>query len=388
MRSGFTALALALALGCGAPAAAQDANQEADQREVLDLFAEQLDLSATVLDLTFRVEDLDGGIATLDQSADDLAVTEEEITLLERQLEERDVQILTLEDELAGAERELQSVRRQLEERDVLIVALEDSLAGAESNLEALRRQLSERDAQIATLEGSLAQAQSLLQLADASCQARIEHGEAQVVRQLGEFERQLAGARDAIAGRDARIAELETGRAQTGRDLDAARARMGDFEQELGRLRQANTTLSEERDRCLIEAAATDLRVDDRGDELRIELLGHVLFDFNQAVIRAEALSTLKQVANVIRPYAEATIVIEGHTDSHGSDAYNLRLSAERAASVKAWLVQNAGFEAAGIETTGLGAARPVAPNANPDGSDNPEGRQMNRRVEIIVQK
>jgi outer membrane protein OmpA-like peptidoglycan-associated protein len=79
---------------------------------------------------------------------------------------------------------------------------------------------------------------------------------------------------------------------------------------------------------------------------------------------------------------------LIEGYTDSKGSDSYNLRLSDKRAASVKDWLVKKGGVGNKKMTTKGWGEANPVAPNENPDGSDNPEGRQKNRRVEITVKK
>jgi outer membrane protein OmpA-like peptidoglycan-associated protein len=80
-----------------------------------------------------------------------------------------------------------------------------------------------------------------------------------------------------------------------------------------------------------------------------------------------------------------EGSISIEGHTDSRGDDAYNQRLSLARAEAVKAYLVEK-GVAAGRLRTVGLGETRPVAPNANADGSDNEAGRQQNRRVEVIL--
>ncbi len=83
---------------------------------------------------------------------------------------------------------------------------------------------------------------------------------------------------------------------------------------------------------------------------------------------------------------YKSPQVIIADHTDSKGSDAYNQRLSEKRAESVKKWLSENAGISADTIKTVGYGETRPMAPNANSDGSDNPEGRQKNRRVEIVI--
>jgi outer membrane protein OmpA-like peptidoglycan-associated protein len=95
-----------------------------------------------------------------------------------------------------------------------------------------------------------------------------------------------------------------------------------------------------------------------------------------------------LQKVADVIKQYPSATVLIEGYTDSKGSDSYNLRLSDRRAVSVKDWLLKKGGVKPRRMTTRGWGEANPVAPNTNPDGSDNPEGRQKNRRVEITVKK
>ena len=73
----------------------------------------------------------------------------------------------------------------------------------------------------------------------------------------------------------------------------------------------------------------------------------------------------------------------VEGHTDGKGAETYDLDLPRRRAESVMLWLTRN-GVAAASAGTEGFGRSRPVAPNANPDGSDDPEGGQKNRWVEI----
>ncbi|MEW6267740.1 MAG: OmpA family protein [Thermodesulfobacteriota bacterium] len=134
------------------------------------------------------------------------------------------------------------------------------------------------------------------------------------------------------------------------------------------------------------VEGEVEALELEETDTEIRIELSGDVLFDFDQATLRPEAEPILRQVAEVIARYPKPAVLIEGYTDSKGSDAYNLTLSRKRAETVKAWLVKN-GANAA-MTTRGLGEANPVAPNEKPDGSDDPEGRQKNRRVQITVKK
>jgi outer membrane protein OmpA-like peptidoglycan-associated protein len=130
------------------------------------------------------------------------------------------------------------------------------------------------------------------------------------------------------------------------------------------------------------------DLQVKESDTEITIDLAADVLFDFDKANIKPAAAQALHQAASVIREKAKGTVRINGYTDAKGSDAYNLRLSDRRARAVKTWLVTREGLRGVTFVTHGYGEANPVAPNAKPDGSDDPEGRQKNRRVEIILKK
>jgi len=107
--------------------------------------------------------------------------------------------------------------------------------------------------------------------------------------------------------------------------------------------------------------------------------------FAFDSAELRPEAEAKLDELVTTMRDNPNLDLRIEGYTDSKGSDAYNMRLSRERARSVEQYLVDN-GVDAGRLTAEGFGESDPVAPNTNPDGSDNPEGRAKNRRVEIHV--
>ena len=126
-------------------------------------------------------------------------------------------------------------------------------------------------------------------------------------------------------------------------------------------------------------------LQVRETATETRIELPADILFDFDKADIRPVAETALKQVANLIRVGARGAVTIEGHTDSKGSPAYNEKLSQRRSASVQKWLVEREGLRHVQFQIKGFGASRPAAPNTKPDGSDDPDARQKNRRVEIV---
>jgi len=131
------------------------------------------------------------------------------------------------------------------------------------------------------------------------------------------------------------------------------------------------------------------DLQVKETATEIRIELAADVLFDFDKATIKPEAATALHTVAEIIKDKGKGRSVrIEGHTDGKGNAAYNQKLSERRADSVKQWLAAKEGLGQVKMTTQGFGATKPVAPNTKPDGSDDPEGRQKNRRVEIVLAK
>jgi outer membrane protein OmpA-like peptidoglycan-associated protein len=134
------------------------------------------------------------------------------------------------------------------------------------------------------------------------------------------------------------------------------------------------------------IAGVLKDLGAKVTDQEIRIELSADVLFDFDKHDLRAEAVPSLEKVAEVVRAHREAPVTIEGHTDGKGTDAYNQPLSERRAVAVKTWLVERGGANPAKIATKGWGKTKPVASNTKPDGSDDPEGRKKNRRVEITV--
>jgi len=134
------------------------------------------------------------------------------------------------------------------------------------------------------------------------------------------------------------------------------------------------------------IQGVLRDLKAKVSEHEVKIELDADVLFDFDKYNLRPEAADSLHKVGEVAKSYGNSPVLIEGHTDSKGPSPYNRTLSENRAASVKNWLVQNASVSASRITTRGLGETKPIAPNTNPNGTDNPAGRQKNRRVEITI--
>lgn len=110
------------------------------------------------------------------------------------------------------------------------------------------------------------------------------------------------------------------------------------------------------------------------------ITLSGSVLFRSGESSLLPEAQTRLNQVAEALLADKERSLLVEGHTDSQGSAAYNLDLSQHRAEAVRAYLIQR-GYDPVLIQARGIGEERPIADN------NSPEGRANNRRVEIVVQ-
>ena len=105
------------------------------------------------------------------------------------------------------------------------------------------------------------------------------------------------------------------------------------------------------------------------------------LLFDYNSPDLKMEALASLQKLGLLIQRNPNAQFVIEGHTDSFGSEEYNLDLSRKRADSVKAWLTENMGLHPEAIQTVGFGESRLLAPE-----NGTIEEQQINRRVEIVI--
>jgi len=119
-------------------------------------------------------------------------------------------------------------------------------------------------------------------------------------------------------------------------------------------------------------------------GCERRLSVVGDALFDFDKSGLRPDAEETLSAAAPEIAKLGGKPTRIEGHTDAIGSDAYNMKLSEARATTVRDWLVGR-GVVPATTPIKGFGKTRPIAPNKTGDGRDDPEGRQKNRRVEVV---
>ncbi len=114
--------------------------------------------------------------------------------------------------------------------------------------------------------------------------------------------------------------------------------------------------------------------------------VIENVYYDFNKADLKPESYPALDEIVRMLNTYPNMSIELGAHTDSKGSDTYNMKLSEARAQSVVKYLVEK-GIAAERLVAKGYGETAPVAPNEI-DGKDNPEGREKNRRTEFKVLK
>lgn len=179
---------------------------------------------------------------------------------------------------------------------------------------------------------------------------------DAEMARSLAEAKAREAERAEAIAAAKAREAERNAAAA------DIANARAADARAEARALEA--------------ELDALKARETERGLVLT---LGDVLFDTDRSTLKPGAEMTLDRLAAFLEDHPDRELLIEGHTDSRGSDLYNQDLSERRANAVRMALLDR-GISPARLQTTGLGESFPVATN------DTVAGRQQNRRVEIVI--
>src|ERR1044071_4978691 len=193
----------------------------------------------------------------------------------------------------------------------------------------------------------------------------------------------QAAAHRDALTKAESEVsaAQARVNEAVSEADKAKAREELARVEAERARLEaeQAKQDKAALQDRLFVSLSAIlETRREARG---LIVNLSDVLFDFNQASLKPGAREKLSKLAGIMLAYPGVyRMEIEGHTDGVGSQDYNQKLSEDRAETVHAYLVKEGIATDRIVAVRGFGKIRPVATN------DTPEGRQQNRRVEIVI--
>jgi OOP family OmpA-OmpF porin len=115
------------------------------------------------------------------------------------------------------------------------------------------------------------------------------------------------------------------------------------------------------------------------------VVVMDNVYYDFDKSTLKIESHASLDKLVDMMNAHPDIVIELSAHTDNLGNETYNQRLSEARAKSCVAYLIKK-GIDKNRLQAKGYGATQPIAPNTHDDGSDNPEGRQMNRRTEFKV--
>lgn len=205
---------------------------------------------------------------------------------------------------------------------------------------------------------------------------------DAREVDSLAYVSEQNVLAAKEIAAKEAADAQLAQLKSERDRALLAKNERDARDRQR----QAAELAAQQERDRAAAELAASLERAKQRGaevqqteDEIKVTFR-KVTFDVNKTEIKPEFQATLDDLATALsKRYPNAALEIKGFTDSSGSEQYNAKLSEQRAIAVKTFMIGK-GLSQERLASRGLGEANPVASN------DTPEGRALNRRVELVV--
>jgi len=284
---------------------------------------------------------------------------------------------------LAKAEQSLQQAEAAYRQKHNNKAGIESFARDAAQNAEdarvmALKKQEEERLAREATERETKAKAQAEAESLRAK-QAEEDRAKAEAAR--AEAERLKQEAQQAAEEAAKAKAEAEQARAaavaqQQALAAEADKARQA--AQEADRLRQqAEQEKSDLRARLLQQLNAV-LETHDSARGL-ISDMGDVLFQTGKFELKPEARERLAKVSGILLAYPTLKIAIEGHTDSVGGDDYNQRLSEQRAEAVRDYFVQQ-GVSQDSVTAQGFGKTQPIASN------DTPDGRQKNRRVELVL--
>ena len=198
---------------------------------------------------------------------------------------------------------------------------------------------------------------------------ARTEAEKQRIAAEIEKMKTELEATRKA-AEEAQKAAALERERLEEQRKAEDARAA------ELAKARESQQKAEDELKATLSQLA--QVRQEARG--LIVTLPGSIYFDVNKSEVKPAMRDRLSQIAKALATVPDRHVVVEGHTDSTGSDEYNLKLSRLRAESVRSILLAG-GIPPDRIESQGYGETRPVASNATAS------GKAQNRRVEIVLQ-
>ncbi len=248
-----------------------------------------------------------------------------------------------------------------------------------------LRRMEAEQlEAQILQRRAEIEQLETRARQAEAEASEIREEAD----RQIGDLERQKKEAQDQIASARSHLTEISAERDALNQATVELRSQREALTLSIASLEADSERLRQERNQIRLEKAKTEERLqsalsqvaDTRESARGIILnLPDILFDVDKATLKSDLKTSIAKLAGILLIMSELQVRIEGHTDSTGSPEHNLKLSTERSRSVLNFL-EAEGIAEGRMKAVGYGLSRPIADNGTR------EGRQKNRRVEIII--
>jgi outer membrane protein OmpA-like peptidoglycan-associated protein len=283
--------------------------------------------------------------------------------------------IAKADDQLRQAES---AYRGKQDKRSIEAAAREAAQTAEESRVMAVKQKAEEEAQAQAAAEKKAADDRAAKARADADAQtrARAEADAARAQAEIAKAEAQKAAQEASRQKQEAEQAKAEALAQQQALAVEADKARQAAAQSD--QLRQQAEKEKQELRARLLQQLNTVLATRDSARGL-IANMSDVLFKSGSFELLPGARERLAKVSGIVLAYPSLKLSVEGHTDSIGTDDYNQQLSEKRAGSVREYLVQQ-GISSDTIVATGFGKTAPVASN------DTPEGRQQNRRVELVL--
>jgi outer membrane protein OmpA-like peptidoglycan-associated protein len=268
--------------------------------------------------------------------------------------------------EIETLNKEKTEVLLQKRNQEIRLAKKETEQAKSMALSEAEKAKRAKMEAEVKAREAEQARSMALL-AAEKAERAKKEAEAAKLLASAESAEKEKANREAAIKAQEAEQARMQA----EARAREAEQARM----QAEAKAREAERAKAEI-DELLSQLSDLKAKQTERGIVLTI---GDVLFAFDKATLSSEAFRNVDKLADFLKKHPNRSVLVEGHTDSVGSDEYNLDLSKKRADAVKNALVAK-GVGEERIATKGYGEKYPVASNNTSD------GRQLNRRVEVVI--
>jgi len=275
--------------------------------------------------------------------------------------------------QMAEDARVLTLRKKESEREEAARRAAADAQAKAEADAESAKRDAEQAQAQANEDARKRAEAEQ--------ARAEAERQQATMLAQQQASEAQLAAAHNAADDAQRRLQDAQNQMAQAEQERQQAEMQSQQAQQQTQQAQQQAQQAIQEKEQMrarLREQLNQVLQTRDTARGLIVSM-PDVLFDFNKYTLKSEARERLAKISGIVEAYPGLKLQVEGHTDSIGSDEYNVQLSEKRADSVRAYLVSN-GVRPDSVSAQGFGKADPVADNSTAS------GRKLNRRVDMVV--